>query len=394
MSTSRRSHRKTRTGCNNCKRRKIKCGEERPACTNCTRHSIQCDFVGTPSATTSASPGNLQTPDTDHPDSTPSVPANGATQGELPNYLVNGNALSLNLVHLELLHNFTTSTSFTLSQNPLLRTLWRINVPQIGLSYTFVMHGILSLSALHLAHFRSDRRSFYLSCAQAEHETALRAASSILPNITEDNCSALYVFAAITCVFAWASPRKPGDFLLITNDGIAEWLILFRGTRSIIDLSPEMLFNGPLGPMFRSGARAIHGHNYAINGDDHLAELRHFIEATKPDQAAMCIYNKCIEELAKSFAAVYGRDVSLFESGNVFVWLYQVESEYLMLLSKRTPEALAIFAYFCVLIKQLEFNWWIEGMSSRLISNIFYLLDEDHRLWIRWPMEEVGWIPH
>ena len=376
--------------------RGVKCGEERPACINCTRHSIQCDFLGTrSSASASASPGNLQTAIMDHSDSIPDTyPDGSASRGELPNYLTSVNASSMNMVHLELLHNYATSTCFTLSHNPLIRTLWRINVPQVGLSYSFVMHGIFSISALHLAHFRPGKRSFYLSCAQAENEIALRAVSSILPNITNDNCSALYIFSAITCVVGLASPRKPGDFLLITNNGIAEWLILFRGTRSIIDSSPEMLFNGPLGPMFREGARNIQAHEYAAGGNNYLAELRRFIEATKPDREALRIYNKCIDELAKPFAVVYGRSVSLFESGNVFTWLYYVESEYLMLLSKRTPEALAIFAYFCVLIKQLEFNWWLEGMSAHLLSNIFYLLDEDHRLWIRWPMEEVGWVPH
>lgn len=42
---SRRSHRKSRLGCLNCKRRRIKCDESRPQCTNCVRHSIACDYL-------------------------------------------------------------------------------------------------------------------------------------------------------------------------------------------------------------------------------------------------------------------------------------------------------------------------------------------------------------
>jgi len=42
---------------------------------------------------------------------------------------------------------------------------------------------------------------------------------------------------------------------VIGNSGIAEWLTLFRGTRSIIDTNNETLRHGPLGPMFIQGAR-------------------------------------------------------------------------------------------------------------------------------------------
>jgi hypothetical protein len=27
------------------------------------------------------------------------------------------------------------------------------------------------------------------------------------------------------------------------------------------------------------------------------------------------------------------------------------------------------------------------------MSKIYTLLDDEHKLWIRWPMEETGWIP-
>ncbi|KAJ6789711.1 hypothetical protein PWT90_00575 [Aphanocladium album] len=37
-------HRKTRTGCFNCKRRRIKCKEERPACRNCVKSRYTCEY--------------------------------------------------------------------------------------------------------------------------------------------------------------------------------------------------------------------------------------------------------------------------------------------------------------------------------------------------------------
>ncbi|EKV09145.1 hypothetical protein PDIG_57010 [Penicillium digitatum PHI26] len=40
----RRSHRKSRNGCPQCKARRIKCDEQCP-CTNCTKHAIHCSYV-------------------------------------------------------------------------------------------------------------------------------------------------------------------------------------------------------------------------------------------------------------------------------------------------------------------------------------------------------------
>ncbi|KFY62677.1 hypothetical protein V497_02282, partial [Pseudogymnoascus sp. VKM F-4516 (FW-969)] len=40
----RRSHKKSRAGCQRCKLRKVKCDEAHPICGNCTKHGVPCDF--------------------------------------------------------------------------------------------------------------------------------------------------------------------------------------------------------------------------------------------------------------------------------------------------------------------------------------------------------------
>ncbi|KAI5289879.1 hypothetical protein KEM54_002987 [Ascosphaera aggregata] len=46
--SSRRSHRKSRLGCLQCKRRKIKCDEAPPPCGNCKKHNIECEYGAPP----------------------------------------------------------------------------------------------------------------------------------------------------------------------------------------------------------------------------------------------------------------------------------------------------------------------------------------------------------
>lgn len=98
---------------------------------------------------------------------------------------------ALNLSDLELLHNYVTSTAFTLHTDPALKALWRINAAQLGFQNDFVMRGILALSALHLSRFRPERRDFYMSQALLQHQAGLRMTTGLLSSITKENCSAV-----------------------------------------------------------------------------------------------------------------------------------------------------------------------------------------------------------
>lgn len=84
----------------------------------------------------------------------------------------------------------------------------------------------------------------------------------------------------------------------------------------------------------------------------------------------------------------------MFETSDIFIWLFRVQDDYLELLKRHSQEALVIFAYFCVILKRLDHHWWIEGWSTHLMEKIWGILDEEHRLWVRWPIEEIGWIPN
>ncbi|KAI1910523.1 hypothetical protein LOZ58_001567 [Ophidiomyces ophidiicola] len=42
---SRRPHRKSRTGCGNCKKRRVKCDEKKPHCNKCESYGISCDYA-------------------------------------------------------------------------------------------------------------------------------------------------------------------------------------------------------------------------------------------------------------------------------------------------------------------------------------------------------------
>ncbi|RFU35439.1 hypothetical protein B7463_g906, partial [Scytalidium lignicola] len=375
------------------------CDEQRPQCNNCIKHSVQCDYLLPPSSSfpgtpTTNLPHGPLSPFVGTPHQVPSDLRDSASPyDEFQTAGIERQALSLNLADLELLHNYCTSTCYSLSANPILRTLWKINVPQLGFAYGFVMRGILALSALHLAYFRRDRRDYYISQAILHHQTGLQVAISLLSNINAENCTAVYLFSTMTFMFALADPRNADEFFLVSNS-MPEWPSLLQGTRSIMETSYGILHSGSLGPMFEAGRRRVELRDQSIVEWQHLGELRKMLISTVDDQRHLDVYITAAEELEKSFTVFYSRGLEDFEGTDIFIWLFRASDDYIALLKGKAQAALSIFAFSCVLLRKLEKNWWMEGWSTHMLEMIYYSLDEEHRLWIQWPIQEIGWVPN
>ena len=291
----------------------------------------------------------------------------------------------------ELFKNFCTKTCYTLQSDPVQQSVWQNNVPQLAFSFDFVMHGILALSALHLAYLY-PQKDFYVSYAQLHYQISFNRGKKLLSQITQENCSGLYVFSILVAVYALASPRKPEDFLLVRETGIAPWLSIFRENCAIMESSGTALMSGPLRPMIENGLQKFQLRESRTNktsiGEEQLNILQYLIAGTIPDLETFNTYAQAIEELRKSFA-VFNSYQYNHGATDAFIWVHCVSEEYLLLLRKGTQESLCIFAFFCALLHQMNSIWWGEGWSTHLMAQIGLLLDEEHRQWILWPVKQV-----
>lgn len=123
-------HRKTRNGCFDCKRRRVKCQETRPACDNCIRNGLRCTY---PSRVKLAYDILGASPD--------------APQTQSMKELHSGQ-LQYTAIDMLLLSNFITKA------HPKLPTVsddvWTGHIPCVAHQYSFVMHAILALSAAQM----------------------------------------------------------------------------------------------------------------------------------------------------------------------------------------------------------------------------------------------------
>ncbi len=113
--------------------------------------------------------------------------------------------------------------------------------------------------------------------------------------------------------------------------------------------------------------------------DDPLLDLSSLVAQNSLDLANKPVYLAAIETLRRSFAFYNRPGPPGYETGDIFIWIFEVTEDFLNLLRQQTQESLTIFAYFCVILKRLDLHWWMQGWSTHLLARIWNHLDEEHR---------------
>ena len=293
-----------------------------------------------------------------------------------------------------LLHHYTISTSYTLAAVPGLDTFMRINLPQIAFSNKFLLHSTLAIAALHLSHFKKNASEVnsYMMKALHHYGTALQIAAPLMANINSQNGPALYLFTTLCFSFTLGLGPKPGDFLLVGQQGIAQWLVQIQGMRSLLETKPELFQDDTLAPLFQISVRSL---AQSVAHIDHFPELRERIQQAASGDPEVAQYLKALDQLSQrfDFALHSTPRVTQLVPQQVFVWVYLLEDDFVRLLQEEKPIALVILSYFCILLNGLSSFWWTRGWVKHLLSEIYSSLDEEYKIWMRRPMEETGWIP-
>ncbi|KAJ5094821.1 hypothetical protein N7456_010682 [Penicillium angulare] len=386
---TRRPHTKSKNGCLTCKTRKVKCDESKPYCKNCERHGVHCEFdkpVSTGTLRLSSILETLQGRESNQ--LSKSITTSDAHIENFDDFLAGP---AMGVVEMALLHHYSTSTCYTISRDPVLQTVWRIKVPKIGFQSPMVLRGILALSALHLAHNDPDSRFRYLEDAEYHHRLALQMASLKMRQINDEAAPAIYLFSIIASIISCARLQHPDDDGLFGDRDI-EWLALIRGTWSVIASAQKSIMGSGLSPIFVNGNRRARAREARSTATvPVLDELRMFLKGSTLEESELNSCLDAVDSLSKSFATIFDLGSHDCQTADVFVWVLEISDHYLDLLRQRRFEAVVILGYFCVIVRNLEWTWWIQGLSNHLIQRIYYMLDEEYRCWLQWPMEQLGW---
>ncbi|KAJ4316059.1 hypothetical protein N0V84_008058 [Fusarium piperis] len=392
----RRPHRKSRTGCFECRRRRIKCGEERPACLACVRHDHPCVYPS--NITQIATP--CPTPATDHPTvqslgseasltSSLSIPCLTETDQ------ASSSKSTFHLDDLALLHHWTLSTSLDIVKSSGGDEYWQTVFPQVAFRHAFVIHGILGLAALHLAYRQSAERERLLLIAAHHHNIALQGFQEGISQMTDENSDALFVCATLNIlhVFGVFGPLYDGPTTGRKSRILgAEWIPMIRGVGAVLQPVHERVRFGPLSPLLGLG-------NWdELDPDDQpAAEDNHFrsIQQVWAQSHDADVYDKTLYLLRKCNA--YMRQFKSMSPqvladwgyhqawSGPFICLHSIPDEYFELLQQRQPPALLLFTYLGTLFHGLNDYWFMDGWGRSMVDVADDLMGEYWSKWMAWP---------
>ncbi|KAF7182918.1 hypothetical protein CNMCM7691_002662 [Aspergillus felis] len=378
----RRAHKKSRNGCLECKRRHIKCNENRPICTNCTVSERVCEYginvfkITRPgdSPNRSAASASLS-PATNLPSGRSSLSPNPVTPQDAP----------VNMLHMELFSHLYAETLPELNRRKGSVHFFSI-MPHLTKA-PYVANELLAFSALHLSTKHPERREYYRTHAAQLQTHALAIFKETDLEVNQETCVPLFVFSAILGLHTLCDVLlyRENDFDQFV-DKFVHCFRLHRGIRAICGKAWEMLHQSVLQPLI------VDGHSlYQFDGrlGAGCEKLLNLVQAAKLGDTLTNIYKQAIECLQTSTNALIAAGSLAGSSHGSTAWPILVSPEYIDLLPQRRPEALVILAHYAILLHSCRDSWMFGDGGQFLIESIRDFLGPDWTEWLEWPIKAL-----
>ncbi|KAL4866090.1 hypothetical protein BDV12DRAFT_139516 [Aspergillus spectabilis] len=393
---SRRSYRASaRHGCLECRGRRIKCGKENPQCGACLSRNIICEYLPATSAplvwsriksrssTPSAPPAVKASPSVAEPTLITQYqdlmePSHSGSPSK-----------ELNIQDLELMMQWCTTTYRSVSRNSTVECIWQAVVPREAMRHPFLMHGILALSALHLAVTnQDDTREHYIRASKAHQKQAVVGLSRLAGKLKPSHCNAAFTLSNIMMIFSFALPeiigQTPGQSPL---DDLYEVFLATRESVDVLASTTDWIGDGELKPLFQYDKAQPTMPDTSRLAIMSLAQMNANLARKDPHHDKE-LYDTTIKHLGFSLDRVARGGETMIVA---FQWIFQVPSEYMELYRQREPFALVILAHYAVIIHFLRRHWWMGEWGLRLVREIGQHLDANWRNSITWVLDATGY---
>ncbi|KAF1829542.1 putative C6 finger domain protein [Decorospora gaudefroyi] len=395
----RRSHKKSRDGCLQCKRRHVKCDENRPRCRLCILSDRKCSFASLSTGDASSqsmSPGDTRwTPPAGVQDSTPLEPIVLVNREPRNRRTINDRPLDvdepINLLHTELLVHALLNDdmfSFAIGFEKFHRAGLAIGFEK-ALKAPYLMHQVLAFAACHLAHLNPERSIYYRHQAVEMQTRAVSIFNAAQVQVDQSNCVPILLFSSMLGQHLLADTlarRDPGGIdSFITH--YVQCVEMHRGIYTIATSAWSMLMETELEPIL-SMSKSLTSRQ--PNGEDtaQVSALVESIDSMGEEEKQAC--RTAIHYLQIGLDAAQVEDNSPISRYQMICeWTMLVPPLFTELLASKRPVALIVLAHYAVLLHYGRHLWQV-GDSGRYILHIIGTYLEtgwDH--WLEYPRERV-----
>ncbi|KAI3143923.1 transcriptional regulator family: Fungal Specific TF [Penicillium roqueforti] len=378
----RRTHKKSRNGCVECKRRHIKCDEKGPICSNCISSERLCEYPemtikvmqasGRSRKRTISPSVSAESPSTKlPPDSTSSI------QPDPP----------VNMLHAELLYHLSTETLPSLSKGENNLILLHKEVIGHALSAPYLMNELLALAALHLSIIREPQEELYRHHSAQLQNHALRMFHETDSELGMRPTVPAFIFSSMLGIHILCDTLvyRDHDFQALL-DRFVHYLRIHRGVRAVIGEDWNQIKETALKPILNEAEASLRNSTRDGQACSCLLEL---IKAARLGPSISETYEQAIEALQSSLNAAQS-DRAVDNINAVIAWPIIVSLEYTEMLVHRRPEALVILAHYAALLHSCRDLWVFGDGGSFLIQSIDRYLGPEWAEWLHWPNQVLA----
>ncbi|KAL0931707.1 C6 finger domain-containing protein [Colletotrichum truncatum] len=409
---NRRAHKKSRNGCIECKRRHIKCDETRPTCRNCNIIERDCVYrtkapptvspdhdskgcpqrhrlgTHTPPVSSGSSPyrDGTSTGNTDPaPRSTNSA---GGSPSACPDPPGTRSGPTVNMNHMELLVNFSLDLIIMELGDDLRESGTKVLL-KAGVEAPYLMHEMMSLSALHLSHARPERKQYYMEQSVQLQTEAISLFNTTKPEVDGSNCVPIAMFSSMLgrhlCIEALATCNSGLDSFL---DSYLNFARLRQRGAFVIQSVRLALEESELRPLLTWGP-GIEG--LVPEGHD-CDGLQALISSSSLDDSYKAACRRAVELIQVAYDNRDRRKCNPTLKHMVriiFTWAFMVPDDFIEMLSQRRPEAIAVLGYHTVILYLARDIWQVGDAGVRLLRIIGEHLGPEWEEWLAWPRSIV-----
>ncbi|KAK9459484.1 uncharacterized protein V1516DRAFT_687231 [Lipomyces oligophaga] len=373
---TRKSHKNSKTGCMQCKRRHVKCDENHPRCLNCRAIGLKCAYKNG----ARLSVGEEQ---------------QISQKYELCLAIENGYLRSsdfpmqplkdINVLHLKLFHHFFAKIAFFFWSAPGDESIYQDIIVDTALKHPHLMEGLLGFSALHMSEHTPELQDYYRGIATSYYNSALSSLKERLGYIDESSSIAVLLLSNLIGahsfreVFASISNTTYSDFL----KNMIQLINLQHGIRAIIVPWWQWFWSSELGPIIRN-SHEFRMRSTRLNGSD-TEMLKQFILSREMQERPRQIYLKEIQNLQIDYNQLrLNADGTSGSVHGLFTWLITVSNEFILLLQADQPDALLIFSFYGVILHHYRNFWLVQDAGRILVNFVIDRLGLDYSPCLRW----------
>ncbi|PNP50048.1 hypothetical protein THARTR1_09233 [Trichoderma harzianum] len=403
---AKRPHKKSRSGCQNCKARKVKCDESRPVCRSCKLRKADCVYVDAQkprhSAVTTSAPRDSDSKSfgsralAHHTKSaTTSTSISSASSVlfsapiiSLAERYSNQTAsipaellwcpVGIDVADMKALWFYATQTcgSFSIVANDGHKNIMRSLLVRFGSESPFLLDSIFALASLHMQRLNQQ---FDPKRALAYRVKSLAGYRKAIEDANPGDFPALVANSLLLTALSSENFREPDG----THLYILDWLVVWKGIILVMDLvSKSTVVESGLNSLFFRPPTDVEKTAFIPR------QLLQMVASIAPSDFDYSFREAYVETL-KYLGSLYvdlAQGPSSMRSLRIITIFTYLPSQFIDIARMSQPRALVILAYFATFFKLVQWEvWWLEGVGDRTIRDICGHLDLEWQAFLQVP---------